>query len=408
MATSTTNKKKATTTEVAESGIYIKGARVHNLKNVSVSIPRNQLVVVTGVSGSGKSSLTIDTLFAEGQRRYAESLSAYARQFMQRMNKPDVDYIKGLCPAIAIEQKVITRTPRSTVGSMTEIYDYLRLLYARTGKTISPISGREVKKDDVKDVIQAIRVQAAGSKVLILVPFKQHRNRKPLEELNILLQKGFSRMAIADETGKLAPKRIEELMEEGVADLPDATYLLIDRLVVKEFDEDDLHRISDSVSTAFYEGEGTLQVQINDTTTLHFSNKFELDGLTFEEPVPNLFSFNNPFGACPVCEGFSQVLGIDPDLVIPNKQLSVYEGAVAPWKGEKLGWWREQFVKGARSNNFPIHKPIIDLTEEQYQQLWEGTTHAQGIADFFKEVEQNLYKVQYRVLLSRYRGRTQC
>ena len=383
--------------------ILIKGARVHNLKNITVEIPRNKLIVVTGVSGSGKSSLTIDTLFAEGQRRYAESLSAYARQFLTRMNKPDVDYIKGLCPAIAIEQKVITRTPRSTVGSMTEIYDYLRLLYARIGKTISPISGREVKKDDVHDVVKAIVNSKEGDKIFILVKFKQHHNRDVKEELNILTQKGFSRVYSSKQT-----LRIEELLEEKNWKAGKDTYVLVDRIVVKEFDEDDKHRLADSVGTAFYEGEGDLYLEVNGKELLHFNNRFELDGMQFEEPVPNLFSFNNPFGACPVCEGFSQVLGIDEDLVIPDKTLSVYEAAVAPWKGEKLGWWREQFVKAAKKTNFPVHKAILDLTKEQYRLLWEGNKDVQGINDFFKEVEQNLYKVQYRVLLSRYRGRTIC
>ena len=393
-----------------QEGILIQGARTHNLKNVTVTIPRNQLVIVTGVSGSGKSSLTIDTLFAEGQRRYAESLSSYARQFMQRMNKPEVDFIKGLCPAIAIEQKVITRTPRSTVGSMTELYDYLRLLYAKVGTTISPISGREVKKDDVADVIKAIEGLTTGDKVLMLVPFKQHANRAVKEELNILLQKGFSRIYFQKEI-----LRIETLLESDQlsnkitpSSSSGGAYLLIDRLIVKEFDEDDIHRISDSASTAFYEGEGELMLEINGNRLIPFSNKFELDGITFEEPVPNLFSFNNPFGACPTCEGFSQVLGVDADLVIPNKQLSVYEGAVAPWKGEKLGQWKEQFIRAAKHFNFPVHQPIIELTDDQLRVLWEGNEHANGINDFFKEVEQNLYKVQYRVLLSRYRGRTIC
>ncbi|MCG7855921.1 excinuclease ABC subunit UvrA [Flavihumibacter sediminis] len=401
-------KQAVSTPVIATNDIFIKGARVHNLKNIDVTIPRNKLVVVTGVSGSGKSSLTIDTLFAEGQRRYAESLSAYARQFMMRMNKPDVDYIKGLCPAIAIEQKVITRTPRSTVGSMTEIYDYLRLLFARAGKTISPVSGREVRKDDVTDVVKAIQGGKEGDKILVLVPFRQHHNRSVEEELSILLQKGFSRLY----NGEVL--RIEELLEsyaEGKAWNPTAkkpAYLLVDRLVVKEFTEDDLHRMADSVSTAFYEGEGEMLLRINEKESLPFSNRFELDGIVFEEPVPNLFSFNNPFGACPTCEGFSQVLGIDEDLVIPDKRLSVYEGAVAPWKGEKLGWWKEQFIKAARSTGFPIHKAIADLTKEQYRQLWKGVSPALGIDDFFKEVEQNLYKVQYRVLLSRFRGRTTC
>jgi len=401
--------------------ILIKGARVHNLKNVTVEIPRGKLIVVTGVSGSGKSSLTIDTLYAEGQRRYAESLSAYARQFLNRMNKPDVDYIKGLCPAIAIEQRVIARTPRSTVGSMTEIYDYLRLLYARIGKTISPVSGREVKKDDVTDVVKAITELKNGDKVFILTLFKQHKNRDAKEELNILVQKGFSRLYIrqlavgSQQPGEIL--RIEDLLELPDKELKQkftsgdsrlTIYILIDRIVVKDFDEDDRHRLADSIGTAFYEGEGDVYVEINSDKLIHFNNRFELDEMTFEEPVPNLFNFNNPFGACPTCEGFSQVLGIDNDLVIPDKRLSVYDGAVAPWKGEKLGWWRDQFVKGARKINFPVHKSIADLTGEQYKTLWEGAGNVYGINAFFKEVEQNLYKVQYRVLLSRYRGRTQC
>ncbi len=384
--------------------IFIQGARVHNLKNVTVTIPRNKLVVVTGVSGSGKSSLTIDTLFAEGQRRYAESLSAYARQFMQRMNKPDVDFIKGLCPAIAIEQKVITRTPRSTVGSMTEIYDYLRLLFARTGKTISQVSGREVKKDDVPDVVAAINKAKDGDKIMLIATFKSHANRDENEELNILLQKGFSRLYINNEI-----VAIEDLLEDkGPKKAKMEKFILIDRLIKKEFDEDDLHRIADSAGTAFYEGEGTMFVQINEKTPLKFSNKFELDDIVFEEPVPNLFSFNNPFGACPVCEGFSMVLGLDKDLVIPDKRLSLYEGAVAPWKGEKLSLWKENFIRAAKQFDFPVHKPIMDLTEAQLKTLWEGNKYTEGINDFFKEVEQNLYKVQYRVLLSRFRGRTLC
>ena len=405
--------------------ILVKGARTHNLKNVTVEFPRNKFIVVTGVSGSGKSSLTIDTLFAEGQRRYAESLSSYARQFMARMIKPDVDYIKGLCPAIAIEQKVITRTPRSTVGSMTEIYDYLRLLYARAGKTISPISGNLVKKDDVQDVVNAIQQLDHGRRVVIIVPFKQHANREIREELNILMAKGFSRMALPnlEKDGALEPMRIEELMEFPDTDLRkrllDKTskvphsggagaYVLIDRIVTKEFDEDDLHRLSDSIGIAFYEGEGEMYYELDGKEIRHFSNKFELDGIQFEEPVPNLFSFNNPYGACPTCEGFSLVLGIDGDLVIPDKRLSVYEGAVACWRGEKMSEWKDAFMRGAGAVNFPIHKPIMDLTKEQYKLLWTGARYLQGINDFFKEVEANLYKVQYRVLLSRYRGKTKC
>ncbi len=421
-------KKNKKAIDYSSEPIVIKGARVHNLKNVDVSFPRNKLIVVTGVSGSGKSSLTIDTLYAEGQRRYAESLSAYVRQFLNRMDKPDVDYIKGLSPAIAIEQKVITRTPRSTVGSMTEIYDYLRLLYARIGKTISPISGKEVKKDDVKDVLEMIKVLKEGTKVYILSPFKQHRNREVKEEMSILMQKGFSRMYIRqsskinDEAGTIL--RIEDALLFPDSALIDkftihhslfTPYVLIDRIVVKELNEDDEHRLSDSVGTAFYEGEGDIYVEVDtaDGGTSgkkleHFNNRFELDEIKFEEPVPNLFSFNNPFGACPTCEGFSMVLGIDEDLVIPNKLLSVYEGAIAPWKGEKLGKWKDNFIKAARKFNFPVHKPIIDLTEQQYQTLWKGNEYAEGIDNFFKEVERNLYKVQYRVMLSRYRGRTKC
>jgi excinuclease ABC subunit A len=415
LSKSTKQKKGAGVME--HNTILVKGARVHNLKNVTVDFPRNRFIVVTGVSGSGKSSLTIDTLFAEGQRRYAESLSAYVRQFMARMVKPDVDYIKGLCPAIAIEQKVITRTPRSTVGSMTEIYDYLRLLYARIGKTISPVSGQEVKKDDVGDVVKTIGDLKEGAKVVIIVPFKQHANRDVREELNILLQKGFSRMYVDQK-----PTRIEELLEMEDKELskqiksqkPKAkkeersVYVLVDRIVVKEFDEDDIHRLSDSIGTAFYEGEGEMFLEIDGKDMRQFSNKFELDGMQFEEPVPNLFSFNNPFGACPTCEGFSLVLGIDADLVIPDKRLSVYEGAIAPWKGEKLGWWREQFVKASKKTGFPIHTAIADLDEDQYRMLWHGSKDVHGIDDFFKEVSQNLYKVQYRVLQSRYRGKTLC
>ena len=416
-----TAKRKIAKTAAEKEPIVVKGARVHNLKNVDVSFPRNKLIVVTGVSGSGKSSLTIDTVYAEGQRRYAESLSAYVRQFLARMDKPDVDYIKGLAPAIAIEQKVITRTPRSTVGSMTEIYDYLRLLYARIGKTISPISGREVKKDDVADVLKAINVLKEGSKAFILTSFKQHRNRDAREELNILMQKGFSRMYVSplsvgqEETPVSESKtyRIEELLQDGELFIeafryPQNVYVLIDRIVAKALDEDDEHRLGDSIGTAFYEGEGDVYVEVNGEKLLHFNNRFELDGMQFEEPVPNLFSFNNPFGACPTCEGFGMVLGIDEDLVIPNKLLSVYESAVAPWKGEKLGLWRDRFVKAARSFDFPVHTPIADLTPEQYKTLWKGNQFANGIDDFFAEVEQNLYKVQYRVLLSRYRGRTKC
>ena len=393
--------------------IEVVGARVHNLKNVSVEFPRNQLIVVTGVSGSGKSSLTIDTLFAEGQRRYAESLSSYARQFMSRMGKPDVDYIKGLCPAIAIEQKVTTRTPRSTVGSMTEIYEYLRVLFARIGKTYSPISGQEVKKQDVQDVLSFIEKGKQGDKMVLLVLFKQHAKRDIQEELNILMQKGFARIYLRVAKTPPAIVRIEDALNWTKKELQQnikdkEVYILIDRVVVKTFEDDDLHRLTDSIGTAFYEGEGIVWVEQNETKLVSYNNKFTLDGIEFDEPSPNLFSFNNPYGACPTCEGYSQVLGIDANLVIPNPHLSVYDGAVAPWKGEKLSWWKDQFVKEAGKEGFPIHQPILKLTKAQLQQLWKGVGKAYGIDDFFKDVEAHLYKVQFRVLLSRYRGRTDC
>lgn len=382
---------------------------MHNLKNVDVSIPRNKFVVVTGVSGSGKSSLTMDTLFAEGQRRYAESLSAYARQFLMRMDKPDVDYISGICPAIAIEQKVTTRSPRSSVGSMTEIADYLRLLYARIGKTYSPVSGTEVKKDTVSDVVDFIRALPAGTKVQIIVPLTPRFGRKVIEELDILMQKGFSRVYIKGENDN-KPIRIEDLLsgESKVKTDKKEIFLLIDRIVVKTFEEDDLHRLADSVQTAFYESEGDCYLEIDDKKIQHFNNRFEADGIKFEEPSPNLFSYNNPYGACPVCEGYGQVLGIDPELVIPNKKLSVYEGAVACWKGEKMAEWQKDFIRTAARIDFPIHKPINKLNEKEYTILWEGTPTVSGIRDFFRMVEQNLYKIQYRIMQARYRGRTVC
>jgi excinuclease ABC subunit A len=398
--------------QIANNNIQVVGARVHNLKNVSVQFPRNQFIVVTGVSGSGKSSLTIDTLFAEGQRRYAESLSSYARQFMSRMGKPDVDYIKGLCPAIAIEQKVVTRTPRSTVGSMTEIYDYLRVFYARVGKTYSPISGLEVKKQDVQDVLEFIQKGKTGDKMVIIVPFKQQAKRDIQEELNILLQKGFARIYLRAKSSS-SILRIEDALAMTKAEITKTikahdVYVLIDRVVVKAFDEDDIHRMSDSIGTAFYEGEGILWVEQNETILKTFNNKFTLDGMDFDEPSPNLFSFNNPYGACPTCEGYSQVLGIDENLVIPNTNLSVYDGGVAPWKGEKLVWWKDQFIKEAGKAGFPIHQPINKLTKTQTTQLWKGVGKALGIDDFFEDVKAHLYKVQFRVMLSRYRGRTNC
>jgi excinuclease ABC subunit A len=413
-AATTTKKKPAKAQEagtqtatIQDDSIFIKGARMHNLKNVDVEIPRNKLVVVTGVSGSGKSSLTMDTLFAEGQRRYAESLSAYARQFLMRMDKPDVDYIRGICPAIAIEQKVTTRTPRSTVGSMTEIYDFLRLLYARAGHTYSPISGKEVKKDSVTDVVEFVKTLPMGARVQFIVPLVTRYKRSVEEELNILMQKGFTRVYVKDgKEGK--PVRIEDILS-GKEKLPKKNiYLLIDRIVVKEFEEDDLHRLADSIQTAFYESEGECMVEVDSDKTHVFNNRFEADGMTFEEPTPNLFSFNNPYGACPTCEGFGQVLGIDDDLVIPDKRLSVYESAVACWRGEKMSEWQNDFIRNAAKYDFPVHKPIADLTPAQYALLWDGNSKVSGIRDFFKMVEQNLYKVQYRVMQARYRGRTIC
>lgn len=399
-------------TENPEQAIVIQGARMHNLKNVTVAIPRNKLVVVTGVSGSGKSSLTMDTLFAEGQRRYAESLSAYARQFLMRMDKPDVDFIKGICPAIAIEQKVTTSTPRSTVGSMTEIQDYLRLLFARIGKTYSPVSGGLVKKDEVSDVVDYLITLEKQTKVQIIIPFVLHRNHTTEEELNLLLQKGFSRLLIIEKEG-VKPHRIDDLLEEKPKELfqkkikADTYFLLIDRIIIKEeFDENDLHRLADSIQTGFYESEGDCLLYLSppgkDSFIKGFNNRFEADGMTFEEPTPNLFSFNNPYGACPTCEGFGQVLGIDQDLVIPDKHLSVYERAVACWNGEKMQQWQKRFINEEGAKGFPIHRPIKDLSEAQKAtlQTW--------IDDFFSMVEENLYKIQYRVLQSRYRGRTPC
>ncbi|RYD55819.1 MAG: excinuclease ABC subunit A [Sphingobacteriales bacterium] len=391
--------------------IFIKGARMHNLKNVDVAIPRNKLVVVTGVSGSGKSSLTMDTLFAEGQRRYAESLSAYARQFLMRMDKPDVDYIRGICPAIAIEQKVTTRTPRSTVGSMTEIYDFLRLMFARIGKTYSPVSGQEVKKDSVSDVVDFIGSLPLGVKVQIIVPLVTHYGRTVVEELNILMQKGFSRVyAKGDER----PIRIEDVLADTDPKVTKKVtsgkdiYLLIDRIVTKEFEEDDLHRLADSIQTAFYESEGDCLLELDGKKLHNFNNRFEADGMTFEEPTPNLFSFNNPYGACPTCEGFGQILGIDPDLVIPDKRLSVHEGAVACWRGEKMSEWQHSFIRTAAKYDFPVHTPIADLTESEYDLLWAGNSRVKGITDFFEMVEQNQYKIQYRIMKARYRGRALC
>ncbi|WP_026898903.1 excinuclease ABC subunit UvrA [Daejeonella oryzae] len=386
--------------------IIIKGARVHNLKNIDVAIPKNKLVVITGMSGSGKSSLAFDTLYAEGQRRYVESLSSYARQFMGRMNKPDVDYIKGIAPAIAIEQKVITSNPRSTVGTSTEIYDYLKLLFSRVGKTFSPVSGALVKKDTVADVVDFISSFPQDTSVTILCPLYPHNDRSLKEELAVLLQKGFVRVVVDGELFK-----IEDLLEDKTITskkLDDETHvkIVIDRVSVSG-DDETLSRIADSVQTAFFEGKGDCMVEESGKLNV-FCDRFELDGIRFEEPTPNFFSFNNPFGACKRCEGYGKVIGIDEDLVIPDKSKSVYDGALAPWRGEKMKEWLEKLIKSALKFDFPIHRSYNQLTEDQKAVLWTGNKYFQGLNDFFKELETQTYKIQYRVMLSRYRGKTNC
>ncbi len=391
--------------------IFIKGAREHNLKNIDVSIPRNRLVVVTGVSGSGKSSLTMDTLYAEGQRRYVESLSSYARQFLTRLDKPDVDYIKGISPAIALDQKVTTRTTRSTVGTLTEIYDYLRLLYARIGKTYSPVSGNEVSKDEVSTVVDYIESLTHGSKVFLLVEIQDDKKRKLNEIARIYQQKGFTRFYINNEIIK-----IEDLVEGETNALltPDSyrdhhsPFLLIDRIVVKSDDEETRQRIADSVDIAFYEGHGACVIKSEDGKERYFSNRFEADGIIFEEPSPHFFNQNNPYGACKRCEGFGTIIGVDRDLVVPDKSLSVFQGAVACWKGEKMKTWLEKLVKSASKFNFPIHKPFFQLSDAQVELLWNGNDHFWGLNEFFKMLEENAYKIQYRVMLARYRGKTLC
>lgn len=386
--------------------IIIKGAKVNNLKNIDVIIPRNQLVVVSGLSGSGKSSLAFDTLFAEGQRMYVESLSSYARQFLSRMDKPEVDYIKGVCPAIAIEQKVNTKNPRSTVGTSTEIYDYLKLLFARIGITYSPVSGNEVKKNTVSDVIDFLHSHSNGSKFYILAPLQKHPERSLTQELTILLQKGFSRIYVDGEIFE-----IEELLkdEKQIKAIKLAVYILIDRIVINKEDEDSVFRLSDSVQTAFFEGEGYCTVVSSPQLTFTlFSDKFELDNIQFEEPNANFFSFNNPYGACKTCEGFGHVLGIDPDLVIPNKSLSVYEDAIAPWRGPSMSEWLTPLLKKGIEFDFPIHRPFNELTAKQQELLWKGNKYFEGLNTFFKYLESQTYKIQYRVMLSRYKGRTVC
>jgi len=384
--------------------IEIKGARVHNLKNIDLQIPRNKMVVITGLSGSGKSSLAFDTLYAEGQRRYVESLSSYARQFLGRMDKPDVDYIKGIPPAIAIEQKVNTRNPRSTVGTSTEIYDYIKLLYARIGRTYSPVSGKEVARHSVTDVVNAIFAYPEGTKVVLLSPFKVNKDRTIAHEADLLQQQGFTRLEIDGEVIRIAD------IDTTAKKRAKTVRIVIDRFAVSD-DEDVLSRAADSIQTAFYEGKGECIVQIitdKETTSHHFSNKFEADGITFEEPTLHMFSFNNPIGACPLCEGYGKTIGIDEDLVIPNKSLSVYNEAIVCWKGEKMSEWKDQLVMNSDKFNFPIHQPYYDLTPEQKRLLWTGNQYFEGLHSFFKMIEEQSYKIQYRVMLSRYRGKTIC
>jgi excinuclease ABC subunit A len=386
--------------------IIIKGARVHNLKNIDVAIPKNKLVVITGMSGSGKSSLAFDTLYAEGQRRYVESLSSYARQFMGRMNKPDVDYIKGIAPAIAIEQKVITSNPRSTVGTSTEVYDYLKLLFSRIGKTYSPVSGKVVKKDTVSTVVDYISKLPSESTVTIFCPLFPHNNRTIKEELAVLLQKGFLRVLYGGKISKIEAILEDEDFKDVELTNENTVSILIDRIVLNE-DEETLSRIADSAQTAFFEGKGDCYVE-NEGKTLHFCDRFELDEIKFEEPTPNFFSFNNPYGACKRCEGYGNVIGIDEDLVIPDKSKSIYDNAIAPWRGEKMREWLNKLIKAADKFDFPIHRPYHELTEEQKRILWTGNKYFNGLDAFFKDLETQTYKIQYRVMLSRYRGKTIC
>ncbi|MFX3625976.1 MAG: excinuclease ABC subunit UvrA [bacterium] len=392
-----------------QNNIFIKGAREHNLKNIDVEIPRNRMTVVTGVSGSGKSSLVFDTLYAEGQRRYVESLSSYARQFMDKMNKPEVDYIKGISPAIAIEQKVNTRNPRSTVSTSTEIYDYLKLLFTKVGKTISPVSGEIVKRHTVTDVVDYILSLEKDTTVLILSQF--NTERKIEEELKVLLQKGFTRILTKEGMAK-----IEEVLQRDAKEIkkikPKDTYLIIDRILADSEDEELPSRAADSVQTAFFEGDMECLLQTTSPDgkekTTQFSSRFEADGITFEQPSTNFFSFNNPYGACKTCEGFGMVIGIDEDLVVPDKSLSVYEGAVAPWRSEAMQEWKKEFAKTSIHYDFPIHRSYYELTEAEKDLLWQGNKDVKGVNDFFKMIEEKIYKIQYRVMLSKYRGKTTC
>jgi excinuclease ABC subunit A len=380
--------------------IFIKGAKLHNLKNIDVQIPRNQLVVITGMSGSGKSSLAFDTLYAEGQRRYVESLSSYARQFLGKLDKPKVDYIHGIAPAIAIEQKVNSTNPRSTVGTSTEIYDYLKLLYARIGKTFSPVSGNEVFKHRVQDVVDFVREAPEGTRLLLLAPISVPEDREVAPFLQLLTKQGYARLKHKGDVLRI---------QAEMSDIGRNFELVIDRIVVKKDDEDFLNRLAGAVDTAFFEGKGTCFIEsVDKGDRSAFSNKFELDGMVFPEPNVHLFSFNNPYGACPKCEGYGDVIGIDEDLVVPNTSLSVYDHAIAPWKGESMGWYRDQLVNSAYKFDFPIHKPWHELTREQRDLVWEGNGYFDGLHDFFQRLEEKSYKIQNRVMLSRYRGKTRC
>ena len=380
--------------------IIIKGAQLHNLKNIDVVIPRNKLVVITGLSGSGKSSLAFDTLYAEGQRRYVESLSSYARQFLGRLNKPKVDYIKGIAPAIAIEQKVNSTNPRSTVGTTTEIYDYLKLLFARIGKTYSPVSSNLVKKHRTKDVLDLVKSFDEREKLLLLSPVILEEGRSMEDKLSVLKQQGYARIQYKDDV-----LRIDDAIEKGVKS---KVFLVVDRIIVK-YEDDFYNRLADAIETSFFEGKGTCIIQsLSDGNRTEFNNKFELDGMTFMEPNPHLFSFNNPYGACPKCEGYGDVIGIDEDLVIPNTALSVYDNAIFPWRGESMSYYRDQLVNNSHKFKFPIHKPIFELTEEQKQLIWDGNTYFEGLDSFFSHLESKAYKIQNRVMLSRYRGKTKC
>lgn len=380
--------------------IIIKGAKLHNLKNIDVVIPRNKLVVITGLSGSGKSSLAFDTLYAEGQRRYVESLSSYARQFLGRLNKPKVDYIKGIAPAIAIEQKVNSTNPRSTVGTTTEIYDYLKLLFARIGKTYSPVSGNEVKKDSVTDVLKHLKTFAEGEKLLLLAPIHLEEGRLMSDKLKTLNQQGYARIKVNNEVIRI--DEVKDISEDK------NIFLVVDRIIIRN-EEDFFNRLADAVQTAFFEGKGECIIEsLSNSEQRIFSNKFELDGITFLEPNVHLFSFNNPYGACPKCEGYGDIIGIDDDLVIPNTGLSVYENAIFPWRGESMSWYRDQLVNNSHKFNFPIHKPYFELSDVQKQLIWSGNEHFEGLNSFFTELESKAYKIQNRVMLSRYRGKTKC